>query len=400
MRFPWSVLVLGLACAVEPPPKLEPTVAPCMTSTNPVAEVGFDAGTVYVSGVEATLVVTSARSVACEPGWTAEARVEGPTGELVPVTVSPQRVASPLAPAVATLRFTPPTPGAYFVTIRFEPTIALIQQTIQVARVRGNEAPIVDRMPFDPGFCTALFRTLAGSVICQRGGIEVIRDGGVVESIASGTAFVVGDTVWLMNPFTLERRSDLGQGPLAQVGTLTSRTGFSDLGGFFTETRAIIYDPPSLRGPAFWDGSQFVEPAQRPATPSAFLLGTRPFGYSSNLGAARVCEIGSTDWRIVNPVGVDGDVLWTLDDTLSWRVGSVLAPPNPFLMSTFPTVATLKFPVLGRQTPLMTGPLGEVLTITMDRGTPILERWPAGSLLSADFALLRQTASSVTWVRR
>lgn len=398
-----GVLLVGLlgACLEPAAPSLMPGTEPprCLEPLDVMGARGFDAGAVLLAGQPVELEVGTSRSVACAQDWTVEAQVFDPLDQPVSVMVTPGR-RGPIQPARATIRFMPQTPGAYFVTVRFEPTLELIQQTVQVAQARGGEPPLVDALPFDPHRCTSLARTLSGAVLCGAVGVDVVRGGAVVQQFVSRTASVVGDVVWLLSGNQLDRFIDTGSGPLVPAGSIAAQVAFAP-SGFFTEGRAVVSDGSGLR-PLRWEGTRLVDERTRFQAPRAFPLDGRAHTYAATTGAAPVCDVeGDGGCRTVNPVGTDGDVLWTLEGpSLAFRSGGLDGLLRGFELSTAPSVEPLEFPILERHTPRFRGPLGEVLTVTLVSGTPLLEAWPPGTVLGPRFARVGLTASSVRWLRR
>ncbi len=391
--------IVGLVDCSPPPV----TTQPCI----PGQGGGFGTGggaagePVFFSGRLAEFVLESSVSTTCEPGWTVEGEVLDPQNLPVPAEFS--RLEGFGGQANTRVRFTPQTPGAYLVTARFEPSIARAQRVVRVARDRIGETPLIDALPFDPGVCGQVFRTLRGAVVCQRGDdAVVVRNAGILETFRSTSAHVVGNTVWLVTPQRLERRVDTGVGALMLTGSIAAKTRLSANASFFDDDRAIVLDNANLRGPLVFDGARLVDEARPFLGGSGLLLGSAALSFDGD----SVCD-ASADAGVcarLIPYGVQGEVLWTRDgQNLAYRAGREPSPSTvfPFTFGPVDAVDPLDFPIVGNQTPRIRSASGDQLfTVTFTAGEPVLERWPSMTRFTRDFGLIGTTLTSVTWLRR
>ena len=344
------------------------------------------------------LTLDTLASTACEPQWSVEGEVLDPRN----LAVAAEFIRAPgIADfASARVRFTPVTAGPYLVTGRFEPSLARVQRIVQVARDRSMETPIIDPMPFSPGECGQVFRTLRGSVVCQRGAaVAVVRSGVMLESFANTTANVVGNTVWLVTKARLERRVDTGMGPLALAGSVAATFELSANASFFDDDRAIVLDGFNLRGPLVWDGTRLVDEQRQFRAGNGLLLGASAFSFDGDSLCDASADGGSCQQLI--PVGVQGDAVWTSDDSkLSYRVGRG-ASQGSLPLSPQALVDPLSFPLRGNQTPRVRMVTGELFTAVLTADGPVFELLPPPTeLFTRDFAVIRRTPTSISWLRR
>ena len=391
---------------------LECTPPPPGTQCVPASDgVGFGGGfgtgggtgaePVFFTGQVAELSLESFTAAVCEPRWTVQGEVLDPQNRPVPAEFVPSQGVGSLVRT--RVRFTPRAPGSYLVTAQFEPSIARVQRVVLVARDRSAETPITDALPFDPRLCIPVFRTLAGSVVCQRNvTVVVVRNGSILESFPDTTANVVGNTVWLLTTQRLERRVDTGVGPLTLTGTMAATRFFSSNASFFDADRAIVLDNWSLRGPIVFDGARLVDEARPFLGGKGLLLGAAALSFDGD----SVCD-ASADAGVcarLTPIGVQEDVLWTqAGRNLSFRAGRQAAPAAVFAFTLGPADAVdpLDFPISGNQTPRVRSTSGDQLfTITFVAGEPVLERWPSSTQFTRDFGLVGTTAASANWLRR
>lgn len=381
-----------------------PVTQTCVPGQTGVFGGGFGTGggagsePIFFAGAPAEFVLESFVSTTCEPGWTVEGEVLDPQNLATPAEFTRQEGVG--GTANARVRFTPPAPGSYLVTARFEPTIARVQRVVQVARDRVAEAPIIDALPFDVSRCAAVFRTLRGAVVCQRNATtDVVRGGGLLESFPGAAASVVGNTVWLLTTRRLERRVDTGVGPLQLTGFVVAKDQLSMNGSVFDDDRAIVVDGPLPRGPLVSGDAGLVDEALPFGLGSGLFLGARAFSYNGS----EVCDV-SLDGGCASlvPVGVEADVLWTWDgQNLSYRDGlSSPATLLPIALGASSLVDPLVFPVSGAQTPRVRLTSGQLFTATKAPGGVVLERWPSTTRFSRDFGLVESTATSAKWIRR
>lgn len=393
-----ACVAVGLADC-SPPPMTQT----CIPGQNFGGGFGTGGGagpeTIFSTGEVAAFTLESFASASCEPGWTVEGEVLDPQNLAVPAEFL--RLEGFGGLANARVRFTPTTPGAYLVTARFEPALARAQRVVLVARNRLAEAPIVDVLPFDPGVCGPLFRTLRGAVVCQRSAaVVVVRSGGILESFPDTTANVVGNTVWLVTPQRLERRVDTGVGPLTLTGALAANRFFSANSSFFEDDRAIVLDNGNLRGPIVFDGARLVDEARPFLGGSGLLLGSAALSFDGDSVCDASADAGAC--ARITPIGVQGDVLWTSEgpgQPLAYRAGRQPAA-SIFPISVFALVDPLVFPVSGSQTPRVRITTGEQLFTVVLAPGPELERWPWQTIFTRDFGLVGSTSSSAKWLRR
>ncbi|MDP3233714.1 MAG: hypothetical protein Q8N26_13120 [Myxococcales bacterium] len=394
-----ACIAVGLVDCSPPP------VQPCVPGQSGGFAGGFGTGggagsePIFFAGVQAEFVLESFVSTTCEPGWSVEGDVLDPQN--LPVPAEFARVENLGRLATGRVRFTPPAPGSYLVTARFEPTLARVQRVVQVARDRVVEPPIIDALPFDPSRCDAVFRTLRGAVVCQRSATtDIVRGASLLESFPGAAASVVGNAVWLLTPRRVERRVDTGAGPLELTGFVVAKDRLSMNGSFFDDDRAIVVDGILLRGPLV-SGDAGVVDEERPfGVGSGLFLGARALSFDG----LQVCDV-SLDGGVcasLTPVGVAADLLWTWDGrNLSYRDGvSSPATVFPIALGGSSSVDPLMFPVSGAQTPRVRMTNGQLFTATRTDGGVVLERWPSTTRFSRDFGLVESTATSAKWLRR
>ncbi|MER2564919.1 MAG: hypothetical protein ABTQ32_29615 [Myxococcaceae bacterium] len=215
-------------------------------------------------------------------------------GAIVPVTASLTQLDFTVE---IELRTPPLGAGVYELQMFVEPTIAVVDLQVLVAR-DGAASVVKTTFPrpcLDPG------RTLAGTTFCrQEQGFSAYSDAGVQTFPQAMSVAVTGDTVWMVNSSAVSRLEDRGAGQLVVTGTFNLLT---------TGVTLTTIDERT----AFAGLSRFE------ARPDGGLrLLSAGFGQMPLLDANRVVQLEESGWcdegarcqRGYKLIALDDDALW------------------------------------------------------------------------------------------
>ena len=222
--------------------------------------------------------------------------------------------------------FTPPGPGTYHLSARFEPSIGTTQQDVQVAVGRAGPSRRVDTGVW----CDAFEELPSGTVLCLNSErqLRVIRDGGVLQTLPADDFAVVGSTVWTTNGRDVQRRVEVaGTLPLILTHTLDSSTNDGDGTLFATDRGAVLissYESVKLD----LDGGDPMHAAGKSnrsvviATPGLDALLFINAGPSGSFSSTQLCSLRfepvmTPRCRTLGPfegLGADSTGLWSRDD--------------------------------------------------------------------------------------
>ncbi|HZI16809.1 MAG TPA: hypothetical protein VE153_40960 [Myxococcus sp.] len=206
-----------------------------------------------VVGRPATVKVSSDTIPSClqelEPTLAPEiltAQVYGPDNTLVPSDI---QLNAGRNPWTATLRFTPPSPGAYHAIVSFSPVGGLQQFTLLVGTDR-TETPAAAEL--DRTRCDHVDRTTRGTWVCDGStlspGARTWQSLGVAPKVA-----VAGDVVWVTEMGRVRRFVDTGTSL-----ELTATLSLEGLGGtssrLATEDELVMLDTTAITRVTFAQG--------------------------------------------------------------------------------------------------------------------------------------------------
>jgi hypothetical protein len=239
MRAVFGLLVLWVV-ACGPPPSM-----PCAAPGGGFGGAGgFSGGpgseTVHmgVVGKPMDVVLTHFRVFSCQPGPAADevlTEVLDPLNRKLEHTHTGPTTGSEF---VTTVRFTPPVPGNYHVSARFEPGLGSSQAEVLIA-VDKSKAP--SRMLTLGVHCAALEELPSGLVLCLSPDdkLRVYRDAQLLQSLDADDFHIVPGMVWTTRLGVIKRWVEsAGAAPL--TSTYSFDTGVVDVGTLVVRENTVV----------------------------------------------------------------------------------------------------------------------------------------------------------------
>ncbi len=380
MRVAWSLLLVTTACL---PTIDRPAPTPC-----DLADAGVAAPPEFLLAGREAVLERPFEALDCLPEVvTATAEVRDADNLEVPATLALRRAGRT---AVASVRFTPSTPGPLSLTVTFEPTLRRTQRTWQV--VQASQAGTARASIAQP--CVREGATGRGAWLCLESfsQLSVWRGGQRLQALPALDVAARGDVVWVVGPGQLERFVDRGGAFL--VREPDAAMPFDVAGALLPvdDARFVLVGATTL--------SAWVVPADGP--PMLEASATRPRGLClreerfatapgdarlwltcpARDGFTRLCGLdltaieGSTCREVPGTaVGLEAGAVWTAAGAWVTRWGltgaSAASLPDGWRAREGRTLE-------GASWPLVTTPSGDRLLVVERPGGPVLEAAPAG----------------------